>query len=87
MKRTPATIGLALVFTAAFPVAALSQEEDATQIVIENSDRLLVVEDWWVPAAPSIQGRKDVQVISLPPPPSGPANQQPLCTPANPNCP
>jgi hypothetical protein len=31
--------------------------------------------------------RRDVEEVSLPPPPSGPATPVPFCTPAQPTCP
>jgi hypothetical protein len=34
-----------------------------------------------------VSQRKDVQEVSLPPPPSGPATPVPYCTPAQPICP
>jgi hypothetical protein len=75
MRLTGVVSGLALAALLAVP-----QAFSAARTVTETID-----DGVW--AGSVVAQRKDVQEVSLPPPPSGPATPVPYCTPAQPICP
>jgi hypothetical protein len=75
MRRTVATVGV----TAAIILAGSAEGwagDRALEVLKASSISGLVFEQ-----------RRDVEEVSLPPPPSGPATPVPFCTPAQPICP
>jgi hypothetical protein len=75
MRLTGVVIGLAVAALLAVP-----QAFSAARTVTDTMDNGV-----W--AGSVVAQRKDVQEVSLPQPPSGPATPVPFCTPAQPICP
>ena len=75
MRLTGVVSGLALAALLAVP-PAFSAPRTAMEAIDDG-----------VWAGSVVAQRKDVQEVSLPPPPSGPATPVPFCTPAQPVCP
>ena len=72
MIRTIATIGVALSMSVAVPAVGNAAAVDGS---------------FTKRSAPAVvHQRQDVREISVPPPPSGPANPSPFCSPASPYC-
>ncbi len=76
MRRAVMFAGLALAVSLAAPSVVSASDEALT-------DGLRA----WPSAGSLISQRKDVEEVSLPPPPSGPATPVPYCTPAQTVCP
>jgi hypothetical protein len=74
MRRAIATVGAAIIVLAG---SAAGWAGDGAVEALKASPY----------AAMIVEQRKDVEEVSLPPPPSGPATPVPYCTPASPICP
>jgi hypothetical protein len=87
MSGTFARIGSALALATLLPAAASAQTLERHRPVVLGPGQAIVIEgDWWSPAAPTTQGRKDVLEVATPPPPQGPATPMPFCSPGQPFC-
>jgi len=87
MNRTFAKIGLVLAFAAAFPVAASAQSREPRKpVVVGPSQAFVINNDFWFPEPLTVQGRKDVLEVSIPPPPRGPVTPSPFCMAWRPTC-
>jgi hypothetical protein len=74
MRKALSQLGAALFFVAAAGAGYPASAGFADQ---ENSGG----------GTPIVQLRQDVEEVSMPPPPSGPATPSPFCTPSLPICP